>query len=123
VPSLPFLAEPVDQLRARFPQALERVWVAGPDMPDRPGLHRIHVFDHADGLRLLVSRDRFFADEDPKIHVSASWEGAQPATIEAATAQVQAAYEALGGRGRLRWVGQSQARIPHWVIKETDALD
>jgi hypothetical protein len=57
---LPFEPEPLESLQARFPKALERIWVvpSNGDMPDRPGMHREHLFDFESGLRLLISIDR-----------------------------------------------------------------
>lgn len=57
----------------RFPRALDRLWpvkdYAGD--PDRPGRCRANVFDHADGLRLIVSREGDAAAQF--VHVSASF--------------------------------------------------
>lgn len=59
--ALEFTPEPVEQLKARFPQALERTWNA--DLmfdqreADRPGLYRTHVFDYPDGIRAIISVD------------------------------------------------------------------
>jgi hypothetical protein len=57
---LPFEAQPLAELQARYPQAVN--YLAPLIDPEeqalheaRPGLLRRHVFDHEDGLRLLVS--------------------------------------------------------------------
>jgi hypothetical protein len=70
---LPYHPEPLEALQARYPKALEPIF----DVRDwRPGWpvpvswQRRHVFDHDDGLRLIVSRDRL-ADA-VRLHVSAS---------------------------------------------------
>jgi hypothetical protein len=58
--ALEFTPEPVEQLKARFPKALERTWNADlmfdPEA-DRPGKYRAHVFDYPDGIRAIVSLD------------------------------------------------------------------
>lgn len=71
-PTLPIVPEPDDQLRARYSAALERVFEPCPS--PRPAELREHVFDFADGIRLVVSRDRV---ADPRfigiyLHISAS---------------------------------------------------
>lgn len=57
---VPFLPEPIESLRARYPEAtaepLEMDLVMLGTLP-RPGHRRRNVFDRADGLRLVVSRD------------------------------------------------------------------
>ena len=74
---LPFEPETEEELRARYLAAMTRVYdVTGFfEMPaDRPGLHREHVFDFEDGLRLIISREK--RDKDVYLHWSASMEGA-----------------------------------------------
>jgi len=57
---LPFEPEPEITLKARFPEALRKVYNAQNvlDDPDtRASARREHVFDFFDGMRLIVSRD------------------------------------------------------------------
>lgn len=65
--------------RARWAAATAVTWdvsaYAWQELPadaDRPGLHPEHLFDHHDGLRLIVSVDRYEADGRDYLHVSAS---------------------------------------------------
>lgn len=114
---LPFQPETVERMIGRFPQALEKTWLVTDPMPDRPGLHREHVFDFPSGMRLLISRDRLLPVEPAKIHVSASWEFMEPRSIDEMNRRVKVGYELLGGKGKLSWVGFSQMAIPHWVVE------
>lgn len=72
--------EPMAQLRARYPAALERLWNAdairafheeGLDF-DRPTLHREHVFDIEEGVRFGISKEE--SKGEVVIHVSGSVE-------------------------------------------------
>jgi hypothetical protein len=79
---LPFEPEPIEQLRARFPAAIERTWdlrgcVHPDDVPsERPGQFRAHVFDIAmpDYMRprIIISRDWFDWFKRPVLHASLS---------------------------------------------------
>lgn len=128
---LPFEAESTDILRARYPKALEKLWVVPDDvsfepdsMPDRPGLHRENVFDFTSGLRLLISRDKL-GDTPIRVHVSASWEDGispelEPKSLTEFSVVVKMAYEYLGGKGTLTFIGISPNMIPHWLVMETN---
>ena len=76
---LPFEPQPFDELKARFPKAVEGVYKLPPTAeetardPLRPGLYRKHIFDFKMGLRLIVSVDDF-GDGFLRGHVSASVE-------------------------------------------------
>lgn len=118
--SIPFIPEPLEQLKSRFPKALEKVWKVTDPMPDRPGLHREHLFDFESGLRLLVSKDKLPQFQEPEIHVSASWEWNPPKTVEEMRQAVGEAYRSLGGTGLLYFIGFSEAAIPHWVVRRTN---
>jgi hypothetical protein len=62
---LPHQRETMEAAKARVATALEPLWNAAKmnrqcrkdPQADTPGKHRRHVFDFADGLRLIVSRD------------------------------------------------------------------
>jgi hypothetical protein len=117
MPPIPFRVETIDQMTARFPKALEKIWIPKEGMEDRPGLHREHVFDFISGLRLLVSRDRL-SPHKTQIHISASWEIYEPNTFEEATRQVTNAYRAIGGKGVIHFLGMSSGKIPHWLVED-----
>lgn len=81
---LPIEPKSYDELKARFPEALVRVWDADyigkfgkfGGQVDRPGLHPEHVFDTDDGLRLIISRDKH--DDGLFLHVSCSMFDTRP---------------------------------------------
>lgn len=82
MPILPFIPEPIEQLKARFPICLVKIWNpkninAG---GKRPGQSRDYVFDFESGLRLLISKTAFFP-HDISVHISASWEHDVPLTV------------------------------------------
>lgn len=71
--ALPFVPEPLETLRVRYPVALRDLIeidsvLQGTQL--RPGEQRTHVFDCEDGLRLIVSRDDL--GMGPVLHLSAS---------------------------------------------------
>lgn len=83
---LKFSPETLTRARNRWPDALKRKWNWEKFDPsadlsslmsgaiDRPGLHRENVFDLHDGVRLIVSVDRYGFGEH--LHVSGSVRGA-----------------------------------------------
>ncbi len=117
MPVMPFEAESLEILRARYHKALEKLWIAGDDMIDRPGLHRENLFDFESGLRLLISKDLFPNKKIADIHVSASWQSNNPIALEDAHREITSSFRALGGVGNLRLVGFSKAGIPHFVVE------
>ena len=60
----------IEVLRARYGAAVETAWDTDLLPEERPGFHRSHVFDSKDGMRLIISRERY--GEREYIHVSAS---------------------------------------------------
>jgi len=116
---VPFKPESLEQLKARFPKALEKVWEVTDPMPDRPGLHREHLFDFESGMRLLISKDKLIREE-PEVHVSGSWEWNPPISIEQMRRVVGEGYRSLGGTGLLHFIGFSEAAIPHWIVREVN---
>jgi hypothetical protein len=74
---LDFQPKTAAEHKERWAKAVERVWdfthLQGevPFWQDRPGTNPDHVFDHFDGLRLIVSTDRY-GDGKTYLHVSAS---------------------------------------------------
>lgn len=83
-PTITFHPEPLAKLRARFPDALERVWTAREILAggDRPGRNPRYIFDHADGLRLIVSVDDPPMLTGRSLHVSVSAEQDSDAALE-----------------------------------------
>jgi len=71
---LPHEPESLDAHRARYAKAVESTYdveaVADGTQP-RPGQNRAHVFDREDGLRLIISHERF-PNGKTCLHVSAS---------------------------------------------------
>lgn len=70
---LPINPQPLATLKQRFADAVKDVYnvetiAANPG--DRPGQKEQHIFDFEDGIRLIVSRDRF--KEKEVLHFSAS---------------------------------------------------
>lgn len=82
--ALKFTPEPIKKLQQRFYKAIQPIWDANEinDDPeaDRPGLHRNHVFDCEDGIRLIISKDKIGGfkngvgtPEEKVIHFSCSF--------------------------------------------------
>ena len=71
-PTLPLKPEPMCRLRARLPDALRSVFVAGHTGSSRPGTRRTQVFDTMDGHRLIVSRDYEARSKQTYLHISVS---------------------------------------------------
>jgi hypothetical protein len=135
--NLPFQIEPLEQMQARFPEALEPIWDATDEAAlelNRPGMHRAHVFDFQNGLRLLISRD-VLDDIKPMIHVSASFEADSPFGkeleqhamgldfahfLDLVTRNVSRFYYLLADskNGWLKLIGISTAGIPHWTVED-----
>ena len=72
---LQFEPEPLEQMRERFPPAVSQKFFATSRMqaaanPRRPGRNRRNVFDHEDGLRMVVSWDA--VEDVTGLHISAS---------------------------------------------------
>lgn len=113
---LPFEPESLKLLKKRYPAAIEKIWYVTDPMPDRPGMHREHLFDFESGLRLLISKDSLvFGKID--IHVSASWERNPPRSLAEMQTSVEVAYRLLAGKDKqLHFIGFSAKAIPHWVV-------
>jgi hypothetical protein len=61
---IPFRVETIEQMKLRFPKALEKVWIPVDGMEDRPGLHREHVFDFLSGHSITSLTRQTIARED-----------------------------------------------------------
>lgn len=69
---LPFEPEYTRVLRARFPDAVDRVYNYAKGIPNPiPSLTRRHVFDCYDGMRLIITKEWF--PDGPRIHVSCAY--------------------------------------------------
>ena len=71
----PFEPEPFESMLARLPAALEIALDfknGAPPLEMAPGLHRKHIFDFADGVRAIISRERNLTPFDHAIHLSFS---------------------------------------------------
>jgi hypothetical protein len=70
---LPIETESYDSLRARFQVALGTEWPQVESVQlDRAGMHREHVFDCDDGIRLIISKETTDHDDTKILHISAS---------------------------------------------------
>ena len=134
---LPFTPELLDQLRARYPAALVRVFdsckiVTGEE--ERPGQIRTHVFDYNEddlGIRFVISREN-----DPElgmvIHFSASMRKEskllRSATVGGLTIPhlediAVMIFRTISGDYREpKLIAISAgAGVPHWVIQDENA--
>lgn len=112
--------ETIEELKARYPAALERIWTleqvaAG----DRPGLERKYVFDFPDGLRMIISKTEF-EDKVVREHLSVSWclPLAENASLISLMKQIHKAFADLGGKGHLHLIGVSDGSIPHFIVEK-----
>ena len=131
---LPFTPEPLDQLRARYPAALVRVFdslkvVTGEE--ERPGQNRTHVFDYNEnelGIRFVISREneptlglviRFSASwvEESKLVKSARLGGVTLPHLEDIAVTI---FQTISGDYREpKLIGISEGTgVPHWVIQD-----
>lgn len=125
---LPHRPEPLGALKARYQAALEPLydWATIEEWQGelRPGLKRGHVFDFADGIRFIVSRE---LDDSKRtiLHVSASIDAgslletikAMPNPIGAFLAMAIDNFKKLGDRDLSREpVVITGAGVPHWVV-------
>lgn len=108
---LPFQAEPLDKLQARFHLALAPIYDARQLLKeikknplDRPGLKRKHVFDFDNGIRLIASVERDdrpeATDRRPYLHVSFS-EASKERVIKTNVRQQLHELTMMLSRGRL----------------------
>lgn len=113
----------VDEHTARWPLAVADVWDYRGELPpdtDRPGLHPDHLFDFRDGLRLLVSTDRY--DFGDFLHVSASCQPDSPIwhrvvrrelTRNGLLEEVRSIVLGIGGRAVSLGYWSEMRGIPH----------
>lgn len=129
---LPTKPEPLEQLRARYPLALEPTYLV---IDEEQALwHGIgqkpkHVFDFPDGLRFIISRERMVGTQEVVIHVSVSFDAGSKHFAEIRDGMmslkdlhrfVRYHFFDLSADGRpLEFVLMKLPKgIPHYVIKE-----
>jgi hypothetical protein len=139
-PPVPNTPEPPEALRKRYPAALEHVYDQAAIVERggiRPGEVAAQVFDHADGLRLIISRERTPSGH-VVLHVSASmWSGSRvfeeylllraflpPKRILAMFAKsIPERFRELSGDARpMRFLYFTSGVIPHFVIEESEVI-
>ncbi len=117
---LPFKPEPINKLRQRYTKALEDIYLAEPDLKNPPSGKRKHVFDFNSGLRLIISRD-ILKGKEPDIHVSASWfDEDKFGDIDEAYFEIVNSFKSIGGKGRLKFIGLTDKKIPHFVVEKVN---
>ena len=119
---LSFEPETFASLKARMPAAIDHVHRVG--VTPCPGEERHHIFDYADGLRMIVSRSHFPGDAKACLHVSAST--IEDTRIEAAIKSGRLSKDAFchDAMARLRMLGVAEPLqflgfsdglgVPHW---------
>jgi hypothetical protein len=137
MPPVPHQAESLTALRARYPAALEHVYDVEAIRRGavRPGEVSANVFDAEDGLRLIVSRERY-PDDETFLHFSASFPAQcrmadelrrqaaisgldRDEILERWLADVPRRFAELSGDARPpRFLGLSDHWIPHWIIED-----
>lgn len=145
---LDFIPEPVEVMAKRTSAALEDVYskrLIEAGVQKRPGRFRKHIFDFIDGTRLIISRDVFVDGEEPKLHISISYESAICPALELLNKAVmglptkdegeiakRAAYgtmrmlaaklRKLGLEKKLLFIGVSDKGVMHFVEPTPDQL-
>lgn len=126
--ALDFQPQSLDDLRARYPAALEFLYLvekptSEPGYAIRPGECRANVFDFEDGTRLIVSREQF--QSRIVLHVSASAQPQSPLYASICLGELTPAqfcvhaverYRAVFGDPEpLKFTGfNGTMGIPHW---------
>jgi hypothetical protein len=136
-PRVPETPQPLEVLQERYGAAIEKLWdtriiaadVANKRTPITPSGQPEHVFDSDDGLRLIISRDRY-ANPDPKklldrtgIHFSASMFGDLEKRVAAGNFNpmqflalcVSRFQDISGDTGTVSYLGMSDGMIPHFI--------
>jgi len=119
---LPFEPETLEQLQARYPDAILENWLVDDTVrPVRPGSLRTHVFDGPHGIRLIISRDTSHIGKDGFIHVSASL--TQPlyqGPLDTGFISVAKAFikQVTQTTKPIQLLGVSNKGIPHFKVHE-----
>lgn len=114
---LPFEPEPIESLRSRYAAALEKAYEATNAITDpssTPGNNRSHVFDFEDGIRLIVSRDYYKAQQ--VTHVSASFNGSNKTNAKKFIEDARQCFLQLSGKDLPDRTFITANGIPHWFI-------
>lgn len=118
---LSFQPESIATARARYAAALTEVFdVESINLGTvlRPGECRANVFDFADGIRMIVSRDRLPTGK-VVLHVSASLRQCGPIDLIAMVQVLACRFSSLSGFvGELGQVVITHGCVAHWNIAE-----
>jgi hypothetical protein len=117
--TLPFEPETEGQMRLRFAEAMSVIYEVDTVGGKRPGLKRKHVFDFFDGMRLIISRDKFKGEVC--LHVSASFFGERKMKGEELVRTVlERVKDMRGGEGNGGTVlaFESVGGVAHFVFPE-----
>jgi len=123
---IPFEAETIDRLRARYRAAIAEL-IDPLIMKVTPGQKREHVFDSKDGIRLIISRELF--DDGPAIHISASVQERSPlaSSLEGGMMHpkrflkkcLERFHQISGDRREPKLILITPGKgIPHWHLKD-----
>lgn len=124
-PRVPLRPESIEQLRARYPQAIaemiQQLDVLAGAKP-APSGDPVHVFDTEDGLRLIIS-----LEQTPKgrvgVHLSASFHNTlhtleRCSTLDALVCWIGDSWRAIAGSTRIpEFLGMSEGGIPHFFVE------
>ena len=123
-PRVPITPQPWDVLQARYPAALEPVYLAT-DIAygeiDSPSANPVHVFDTMDDWRLIVNRERL-PDNRVVLHVSLSrtdqWRSFVRMNMGEVLLACARTWQELAQSDRaLTFVGFSDAGCPHFLLE------
>jgi len=129
LPTVPWHPEPLDALRRRYPAALVAL-VSPVDVANgrarAPSKDPACVFDTVDGLRLIVSRERF-DDGRILIHISASFQDLGDALKDIDSEDAPAvmdlivhAWQTISQSTQTpTLVAISPGGVPHFVVEQT----
>lgn len=119
---LPFIPEPLEQLKKRYRAAIEKpvnAVYANQHPEESPGKKRQHVFDCEDGMRMIISRD--YAGNDEVFHISASVEDAiwKGPFDERLLKQMKERFAAISGSSipNNSTFIVTEKGIPHWFFR------
>lgn len=128
---IPFTPEPLTTLQRRFLAAFESICdvecVRAGTIP-RPGTQRQHVFDWDDGVRMIISRDRW-GDGQVVVHLSASVNLATYDTTRRGRLSpkgfvrlVEQHWKTLGGPPVTLELFSPETGVPHWYGQHQDGM-
>lgn len=121
---LPHEPETIEQAKARYPLAVRRSYTFAEAAAEQFGRQRKHVFDFEDGMRLIISREKFWLNGS--IHVSASRLCAniplitlfvEPALRDALLLNVRSRFREISGNHNDFVLVLIDEGIPHFAVK------